>query len=127
MGGTLAAIEVGFQQRQIQDSSYASRAMRMGKPVVVGVNRFRDEGHRTPQLQRDRPGWRNAARVESLRTRPRGTGSGRPGRRRFAGSGSAPGVDENLMPVLIEAWAPSDRRGDLGPAPRGRGASTASS
>ena len=47
MGGTLAAIEAGFQQRQIQESAYrVQRAIERGDQVVVGVNRFRDEERR---------------------------------------------------------------------------------
>jgi methylmalonyl-CoA mutase, N-terminal domain len=45
MGGTLAAIEGGFQQRQIQESAYrVQQAIEAGEQVVVGVNRFRDDG-----------------------------------------------------------------------------------
>ena len=45
MGGTLAAIEGGFQQRQIQESAYhVQQAIERGDLVVVGVNRFRDDG-----------------------------------------------------------------------------------
>ncbi len=45
MGGTLAAIEGGFQQRQIQESAYrVQRQIEGGDLVVVGVNRFRDDG-----------------------------------------------------------------------------------
>lgn len=44
LGGTLAAIEAGFIQRQIQDAAYeAQRAVDSGEAVVVGVNRFADE------------------------------------------------------------------------------------
>ncbi len=41
LGGTLAAIESGYIQRQIQDAAYAAqRAIDSGEAVVVGVNRF---------------------------------------------------------------------------------------
>jgi methylmalonyl-CoA mutase N-terminal domain/subunit len=41
MGGTLAAIENGYVQREIQESAYrAQRAIESGDSVVVGVNRF---------------------------------------------------------------------------------------
>jgi methylmalonyl-CoA mutase N-terminal domain/subunit len=41
IGGTLAAIETGFIQRQIQDSAYrAQQAVDTGEQVVVGVNRY---------------------------------------------------------------------------------------
>jgi methylmalonyl-CoA mutase N-terminal domain/subunit len=44
LGGTLAAIESGYIQRQIQDAAYtAQRAIDSGEAVVVGVNRFGTE------------------------------------------------------------------------------------
>jgi methylmalonyl-CoA mutase N-terminal domain/subunit len=43
MGGTLAAICGGFQQRQIQESAYrVQREIAREERIVVGVNRFRD-------------------------------------------------------------------------------------
>ncbi|HET9756891.1 MAG TPA: methylmalonyl-CoA mutase family protein, partial [Candidatus Limnocylindrales bacterium] len=49
MGGTLAAIEHGFQQRQIQEAAYrVQRAIESGDQIVVGVNRFRDDEVSTP-------------------------------------------------------------------------------
>ena len=45
-GGTLAAIESGFIQREIQESAYRSQlAIDSGEAVVVGVNRFTEHGH----------------------------------------------------------------------------------
>jgi methylmalonyl-CoA mutase, N-terminal domain len=41
LGGTLAAIESGFVQREIQDAAYrAQQAIDRGEAIVVGVNRF---------------------------------------------------------------------------------------
>jgi len=41
LGGALAAIEHGFQQREIQESSYrAQKDIESGKRTVVGVNKF---------------------------------------------------------------------------------------
>ncbi len=41
LGGALAAIEQGFQQREIQESSYRTQMeIESGKKVMVGVNRF---------------------------------------------------------------------------------------
>jgi methylmalonyl-CoA mutase N-terminal domain/subunit len=46
-GGTLAAIETGFIQREIQESAYrAQLAVESGDAVVVGVNRFADSTER---------------------------------------------------------------------------------
>jgi methylmalonyl-CoA mutase, N-terminal domain len=43
LGGTLAAIESGYIQRQIQDAAYrAQQAIDSGEAVVVGVNKFTD-------------------------------------------------------------------------------------
>jgi methylmalonyl-CoA mutase N-terminal domain/subunit len=50
-GGTLAAIESGFIQREIQESAYrAQQAIDAGESVVVGVNRFADANH-TPDIE----------------------------------------------------------------------------
>jgi methylmalonyl-CoA mutase, N-terminal domain len=44
MGGTLAAIEKGFIQTEIQSSAYQhQRDVESGKAVVVGVNKFRSD------------------------------------------------------------------------------------
>jgi methylmalonyl-CoA mutase N-terminal domain/subunit len=44
-GGTLAAIESGLIQREIQESAYrAQLAVDKGQSIVVGVNRFGDPG-----------------------------------------------------------------------------------
>ena len=41
LGGALAAIEQGYQQREIQESSYRTQlAIEAEKKVVVGVNKF---------------------------------------------------------------------------------------
>jgi methylmalonyl-CoA mutase N-terminal domain/subunit len=50
MGGTLAAIESGYLQRQIQESAYgAQQALDRGDAVMVGVNRYADA---SPQAMR---------------------------------------------------------------------------
>ena len=49
MGGTLRALDAGFQQRSIQESAYrAQRAIDAGDQIVVGVNRYRDEAPGAP-------------------------------------------------------------------------------
>jgi methylmalonyl-CoA mutase N-terminal domain len=45
MGGSIAAIESGYMQREIQEASYAyQKAIDEGHKVIVGVNRFVNEG-----------------------------------------------------------------------------------
>ena len=102
LGGTLAAIEGGFQQRQIQESSYqVQRAIEDGRQVVVGVNRFRDEGHRTPPLQRIDPDGerRQVASVRRVRAE-RDAAAWEAALRRV---GECARGDDNLMPALIDA------------------------
>jgi methylmalonyl-CoA mutase N-terminal domain/subunit len=70
MGGALAAIEAGYQQRHIQESAYrVQRAIESGEQVVVGVNRYRDDALHTPELQRIDPAaeQEQTARVRRLR------------------------------------------------------------
>jgi len=44
LGGALAAIEQGFQQREIQENSYRlQKQMEAGRRTVVGVNKFQTE------------------------------------------------------------------------------------
>jgi len=53
LGGTLAALATGYQQRQIQESAYRyQREVEADERIVVGVNRFVDEGVPHPPLQR---------------------------------------------------------------------------
>jgi methylmalonyl-CoA mutase N-terminal domain/subunit len=49
LGGTLAAIESGFVQREVQDAAYRTQqSVDAGETVVVGVNRFTDPGEPAP-------------------------------------------------------------------------------
>jgi methylmalonyl-CoA mutase N-terminal domain/subunit len=49
LGGTLAAIESGFIQREIQESAYrAQLAIDKGETIVVGVNQFADAAGTAP-------------------------------------------------------------------------------
>ena len=44
MGGTLAAIENGFIQNEIQNAAYAyQQAVERGEAIVVGVNKFQQD------------------------------------------------------------------------------------
>ncbi len=102
LGGTLAAIEGGFQQRQIQESSYqVQRAIEDGSQVVVGVNRFRDEGRWTPALQRIDPDGERR-QVDGVR-RVRAERDPVAWEAALRRVGECARGDENLMPALIEA------------------------
>jgi methylmalonyl-CoA mutase, N-terminal domain len=102
LGGTLAALESGYQQRQIQESSYqVQRAIEAGTKVVVGVNKFRDEETTTPALQRLDPEGerRQVERVRKVRAdRDPALWAATLDRLEAAARG-----DENLMPPMIDA------------------------
>ena len=62
IGGTLAAIESGYIQRQIQDSAYKAQvAVDAGEAVVVGVNRYQTDEPSTDRGVSARSGARAAA------------------------------------------------------------------
>jgi methylmalonyl-CoA mutase N-terminal domain/subunit len=102
LGGTLAAIEAGYQQRQIQESSYAvQRAIEAGTKIVVGVNKFRDEESTTPPLQRIDPEGerRQVERVRKVRAeRDPVAWAAALARLEDCARG-----EENLLPAMIEA------------------------
>jgi methylmalonyl-CoA mutase, N-terminal domain len=105
MGGTLAAIEGGFQQRQIQESAYrVQREIEREDRIVVGVNRFRDEdGGTRPAIQRiDPEGERR--QIESLR-RVRAERDAATWQRALDRLADEARGEGNLMPPIIEAVA----------------------
>ncbi len=105
MGGTLAAIEGGFQQRQIQESAYrVQREIERGDRIVVGVNRFRDDevGTRPGLLRIDPDGERR--QVESLRRVRAGRDAAgwEAAMRRLEDEARG---EANLLPSIVEAVA----------------------
>jgi len=66
MGGAVAAIETGYYQREIQEASYAyQKAIDEGRKVIVGVNRFVNEGEEPAAIFRTNPASEKA-QVERL-------------------------------------------------------------
>lgn len=56
LGGAVAAIEQGFQQREIQESAYLyQKAVDSGETIVVGVNKYVSESPSIPRLLRVGP------------------------------------------------------------------------
>ncbi len=101
MGGATAAIEQGFQQREIQANAYRlQREMEDGKRVVVGVNAFRSEGDDSPALLRVDPqvGARQCCRLDELRR----TRDAAKARAALDGLAKAAVGSENTMPFFIE-------------------------
>ncbi|MFC2050292.1 methylmalonyl-CoA mutase [Chloroflexota bacterium] len=63
LGGAVAAIEQGFQQREIQESSYRQQKdIEEDKATVVGVNKFVSSSPEIPELLRVNPELENRQR-----------------------------------------------------------------
>jgi methylmalonyl-CoA mutase N-terminal domain/subunit len=102
VGGTLRALDAGFQQRAIQESAYrVQRAIDRGDQVVVGVNRFRDETTATPPLQRIDP-EAERRQVDGVR-RVRAERDAAAWEAAMTRLGDAARGNDNLLPPIIEA------------------------
>ncbi len=117
-GGTLAAIENGLIQREIQESAYrAQRAVESGDAVVVGVNRLvaADEATPIPTLQiNPEVERRQIERVRALRQRR----SQAPWRAALDGVTAAARSGANLVPPIIAAVEASATVGEIADALR---------
>jgi methylmalonyl-CoA mutase N-terminal domain/subunit len=102
IGGTLAAIEAGYQQRQIQEAAYrVQREVEASERVVVGVNRYQDEQVVAPPIQRIAPGA-EAEQVARIR-RVRGQRSPERWSVAMEHLEAVARGDGNLLPTIIEA------------------------
>ena len=103
LGGALAGIERGHQQRAIEESAYRyQREVESGERKIVGVNAFvtEDEEARIPTLRVDESvGERQRERLAALRsTRDDAAASATRAALRAAAAGSA-----NLIPFIASA------------------------
>jgi methylmalonyl-CoA mutase N-terminal domain/subunit len=102
LGGAVAAIERGFQQREIHEAAYRwQRRVETGEATVVGVNRFAEGEEARPAVLRvdealDR---RRAERLAALRAR-RDARAVQAALRRVD---EAARSDDNLMPPILAA------------------------
>jgi methylmalonyl-CoA mutase N-terminal domain/subunit len=103
IGGSIAAIENGWMQRQIAESAYvAQQAIERGEQIVVGVNRFAEHSSGVPiTLQRidDRVEREQIERLAAFRT-TRDAGAAT---RHLAQVRAAAATSANLMPHFIDA------------------------
>jgi len=70
MGGAVEAIESGYYQREIQEASYAyQKAVDEGRKVIVGVNKFVEDGEERTAIFRPDPASERAqvARLNKVR------------------------------------------------------------
>jgi len=107
MGGTLAAIERNYIQNEIQNAAYDyQQRVERGEAVVVGVNRFQQEGDDPPRIFRLDPELerQQVARLRELRVSRSATDV----ESRLAGLEQAARGSDNLIPHILncsEAYA----------------------
>jgi methylmalonyl-CoA mutase N-terminal domain/subunit len=112
LGGSVAAIEQGFFQREIEDAAYtAQREIEEGQRQVVGVNVHREQNEAPlpiltvdPKIEEEQIGRLRAFRASRDAAR---AGSALDNVRRDARE------DRNLMPALIEAVASGSTLGEI--------------
>jgi len=117
LGGTLATIESGFIQHEIQDAAYrAQQGIDAGEAVVVGVNRFATDEATAIETLRIDPAVesRQIARVQQVRA-----ARDQPAWRSAldAVSAAARGTD-NLVPAIIAAVEAHATLGEIADAMR---------
>jgi methylmalonyl-CoA mutase, N-terminal domain len=103
LGGTLGALETGYQQRQIQESAYrVQREVEAGEKVVVGVNRWVEEATpHPPRLQQIDPAAERE-QIERLR-RVRAERDALVWEKALERLEECARGTENLMPPIVEA------------------------
>jgi methylmalonyl-CoA mutase N-terminal domain/subunit len=102
LGGTIAAIEHGYQQHRIQESAYlVQRRIESGDQIVVGVNLFQDEAGATPPIHRIDPDGERR-QIEGVR-RVRAERDPAAWEAALDRLEAAAAGDDNVMPALIEA------------------------
>ncbi len=102
MGGTLAAIESGYIQGEIQNAAYAFQtAVERGDQIVVGVNRFKQVEEHPPMTFRMDPAI-ESSQVERLRAM-RSSRSQSMTTDTLDALESAARSSDNLMPKILEA------------------------
>ncbi len=114
-GGTLAAIESGYIQREIQDAAFrAQLAIEREEQIVVGVNRYRSETEQVVPTFRLDPSLERA-QVDRLREM-KATRSAGVVRERLASLTDAAKGAENLMPRILDAAAADVTLGEMSDA-----------
>src|SRR5687767_6527850 len=117
MGGALAALEGGFQQREIAEAAYRYQmAVEEKREVVVGVNAFQAEEELPTEVLRIDPAAEReqAERVRALRER-RDTGRATATLRDLT---AAAREDRNLMPQILDCVRAEVTLGEISDALR---------
>jgi len=118
MGGAMAALESGFQQREIADAAYAWQlAVEEKRQLVVGVNSY-EAREETPTeiLSLDPEGERQqVARLRAVRERRDAAKA----KAAVAGLTAAAGEDRNLMPPILTCVQAEVTLGEIADVLRG--------
>jgi methylmalonyl-CoA mutase N-terminal domain/subunit len=117
-GGTVAALEAGYQQDAIAEAAYAfQRAVEAGERIVVGVNAFREEGdEQRPAAQLIDP---EAERRQIERTcAVRAARDGRAAAERLVALEAVARGTENLLPRIRDCVEASVTLGEISDALR---------
>ncbi|HEV7667603.1 MAG TPA: methylmalonyl-CoA mutase family protein [Thermoanaerobaculia bacterium] len=117
MGGAVAAIERGFQQREIADAAYRAQvAIEEKRDLVVGVNAFASEEELPievlqiePEIERDQVARLQALRARRDRARAEST---------LAALAAAAAGDQNLMPPILDCVRAEVTLGEISDALR---------
>lgn len=118
MGGTLAAIEAGAIQREIQESAYrAQQAIDDGRLVVVGMNRFTTEENGAPDVltidaEVERRQVERVRAVRAARDAARWQAA-------IADVRAAAADGRNLVPIIVSAVEAQATVGEIADALRG--------
>jgi methylmalonyl-CoA mutase N-terminal domain/subunit len=102
MGGSVAAIESGYMQTEIQEAAVAQqRAIESGERIVVGVNRYRSREEPEPAIFRVNTALARAQieRLAAVRA-GRDAGAAASSLERL---GTAARASDNLMPAILDA------------------------
>jgi len=102
LGGMVAAIEKGYPQKEIQDSSYRYQMeIENNDRVIVGVNKFTVEENRTPRILKVDPeiGRRQVSRLDDVFAKRDAAKA----EKILSGIREAAKGSENLMPLIFEA------------------------
>jgi methylmalonyl-CoA mutase N-terminal domain/subunit len=117
LGGMVRAIEVGFVQREIQDSAYRwQREVERGDRVIVGVNQYQSDDDPQPDIARisDDVEQTQKRRLEALRNQR--DSEAVDGAMRVIGE-AARGTD-NLLPHILHAVKAGGTLGEISDAMR---------
>ncbi len=117
LGGAVAAIELGYMQREIQSAAFRyQREIETGDRVIVGVNRFRGGGEPPAGIRKVNPEIEAEARAQLARLRAGRNGAAAHGALERVEAAARGG--SNLMPPVIDAVRARCTLGEMADAMR---------